>query len=533
MLKSTTVLVLVAAFIAVTGNVEFFQRLLDIYSLGAANLGFLVSTVAVLISFIVLLILPFNNRYALKPVLVVLLIAAALIGYYTDRYGVVMDQTMIQNLLETDGDEVRGLLNVDLFVRMAALALIPSLLVMRLRLRPQTSRARIVASLRAAAAALALIAGSVAVFGGHYASFIREHKPVRYYTNPTYAVYGAFKFFVSRRTARDHGQPITQIATDAQIPASDVGRELVILVVGETARVDRFSLNGYSKKTNPRLEQEDNLISFRNMQSCGTATAQSLPCMFAFEGRAGFDVGTADDNENVLDVLKRAGVDVLWRDNNSGSKGVADRVAFEDFRSPANNPLCDEECRDEGMLSGLQDYVDRHSGDILIVLHQMGSHGPEYDKRYPNAFRVFAPVCASNELSSCSSEQINNAYDNTIVYTDHFIAEAIDLLKRNADKFETALFYISDHGESLGEHGLYLHGMPYLIAPNEQTHVAAMIWVGAHFDVASAAIAVNTERPVTHEELFHTLLDMFEVETSLYAASKSLLRAIEQTGPSL
>jgi len=178
-----------------------------------------------------------------------------------------------------------------------------------------------------------------------------------------------------------------------------------------------------------------------------------------------------------------------------------------------------------GMLAGLQDFIDGQQGDILIVLHQMGNHGPAYYKRYPQAFEVFTPVCANNQLEACRNEEIANAYDNAVLYTDFFLTQVIRLLKRNDNVFQTSLIYMSDHGESLGEGGLYLHGMPYFIAPDEQKHVAAFMWFGQ-----SAKNAIDTEalqqvagNRFSHDNLFHTLLGLMKVKTSIYAAGKDIL----------
>jgi lipid A ethanolaminephosphotransferase len=178
------------------------------------------------------------------------------------------------------------------------------------------------------------------------------------------------------------------------------------------------------------------------------------------------------------------------------------------------------------MLHGLQAYLDGHpSGDILIVLHQMGSHGPAYHKRYPPAFRTFAPTCESSQLDACTEAEIGNTYDNTIRYTDHFLAEVIELLRANDARFETAMVYLSDHGESLGEAGLYLHGLPYLIAPDTQTHVPLILWFGSNNrDVDVDAVRQLRDLPLSHDNLFHTLLGLFEVGTEIYDADKDILQ---------
>jgi len=307
------------------------------------------------------------------------------------------------------------------------------------------------------------------------------------------------------------------------MPASDTDRELIILVVGEAVRADKFSLNGYAKETNPLLAKED-VISFTEFYSSGTSTAVAVPCMFSVFGRSGYSRQKALETENLLDVLKRAGVSVLWRENNSSSKGVADRVLFEDYRSPKTNPVCDVECRDEGMLDGLQDYIDRtERGDITIVLHQKGNHGPAYYKRYPPKFERFTPVCKSNQLDKCTDEEVENAYANAILYTDYFLSRVIELLKRNSGEFEAAMVYIGDHGESLGENRIYLHGLPYFMAPDSQKHVAAVMWFSDSFKIDKGALMAKSGLPFSHDNLFHTMLGLMEIETSVYDKGLDIL----------
>ncbi|MDX1801501.1 MAG: sulfatase-like hydrolase/transferase, partial [Marinobacter sp.] len=315
------------------------------------------------------------------------------------------------------------------------------------------------------------------------------------------------------------------IAEDAQAAPAEHPRELMIMVVGETARADRFSLNGYERDTNPELAK-DNVISFTDFWSCGTSTAVSVPCMFSVYGQSDYDQKKAESTENALDILARTGVNVLWLDNNSDSKGVADRLTYRDFKTPENNPECnDEECRDTGMLTNLQQYIDSHpKGDILVVLHQMGNHGPAYYKRYPKEFEKYTPVCQTNQLEDCSKEAINNAYDNAILYTDYFLSKAIDLLKRNTPAFETGLFYLSDHGESLGEFDVYLHGLPLFIAPDAQRHVPAIMWFSDNFSgVNVKALRASKDREMNQDWVFHTLLGLFDVSTDVYNPKLDIL----------
>jgi len=249
--------------------------------------------------------------------------------------------------------------------------------------------------------------------------------------------------------------------------------------------------------------------------------------MFALSGRKTFDVDEAAHTENVLDILQRVGVRVLWRDNNSSAKRVADRVQYEDFQVPETNPVCDVECRDVGMLHGLQEYIDKQPGDILIVLHQMGNHGPAYYKRYPAEFERFTPACHSAELSECTDDEITNAYDNAILYTDYFLEQVIALLKANTPRYETAMLYLSDHGESLGENGLYLHGMPYVLAPPEQIDIPLILWIGGSSDIYVPSVLANESRTNSQDAVFQTLLTLFEVQTDLNAVPPGLFEMKE------
>jgi len=368
-----------------------------------------------------------------------------------------------------------------------------------------------------------------------YTSFFRENKPLRYYTNPIYYIYSLGKYL--NRTFTTQERTVSPLGQDAKIVDPDNNgedelTELVILVVGEAARADHFSLNGYERETNPRLKQEK-IINFSDMHACGTSTAYSVPCMFSVYPRKEFSNAKGDRTENVLDVLSHSGfVDILWRDNNSDSKGVALRVTYEDYKNPKKNTICSGgECRDEGMLVGLDQYIAQHKGrDILIVLHQMGNHGPAYYKRYPKEFERFKPVCKTNQIEECSQEKLINAYDNAILYTDYFLAKTINFLKKYDATHETALIYFSDHGESLGENGVYLHGLPYVIAPEDQKHIASFMWFGSEIskDIDVKAVMQKQDNEFSQDCLFHTLLGIFEVESKVYQKELDILpKAVE------
>jgi lipid A ethanolaminephosphotransferase len=513
-LKLSTILLLLVGclFILISGNLSFFHQVNGIYP-WAQNQGFILSLALVVYAVIFLLALTLELILPVRLVLSLLLLIAAATAYFADSYGTVIDVDMIRNTLQTNVAEAGDLITFNLLVHLIFWALVPIVLMYFIPLQKLALSTRIKHRLLASVSAVALIVICLFSFSGHYASFFREHKPLRYFINPVFPVYSAGQY-LARNLKSDLNQKYVHTADYAKLPDIDLHRELVIVVVGETARTDHFSLNGYSRQTNPLLEKTANIISYSDITSCGTSTAISVPCMFAIAGRDDFNVDQAEQTENVLDLVVEAGPRVLWRDNNSDSKGVAGRFPYQNFKTAENNPICDEECRDVGMLVDLQQYIDQQSGDIMIVLHQMGSHGPAFYKRYPAEFELFTPACHSAELSECSDKEIINAYDNTVLYTDYFLAEVIALLKRNTPKYETSMLYVSDHGESLGESGLYLHGLPFMFAPQEQTKVAVILWVGESSDIDFAASEKLRDVPNSHDAIARAILTVMEVDSN-------------------
>ncbi|HET6591418.1 MAG TPA: phosphoethanolamine--lipid A transferase [Xanthomonadales bacterium] len=522
-LSTNQVLLAAALFLTAFANLAFFRNLAAAFAETPWGLLHMLSLAVVLMCATVLLLALVSFRPVLKPVLFTLFGVASLSAYFMDTYNVIIDRDMLVNAMATNPAESGDLLTPRLFLYLGLLGLLPSLVLWRVRIRPARPHQALGSRLLLGGGALVVMLALVLISSAFYAAFVREHKELRYYANPLTPLYSAYKFGKTRLQGRT--VEVQAIGEDAEIPATDIDRELVIMVLGETARADRFSLNGYARETNPELARHG-VISFTDVSACGTSTAISVPCMFDIYDRDEFSADKTEATENALDVLNHAGVSILWRDNNSDSKGVADRLAFQDFRSPELNPVCDEECRDVGMLSGLSDFIDQQEdGDILIVLHQMGSHGPAYFKRYPQEFRVFAPTCESNQLDSCSESEIANTYDNTILYTDHFLGRAIELLRGYDDRFETVMLYASDHGESLGESGVYLHGLPYWLAPDAQTHVPVILWFGRNYhDVDVDAMRQLADEPLSHDNLFHTLLGLFELDTGVYDGSMDLLQ---------
>lgn len=520
------ILVWAAAFFFTTiGNIALWKTLWGLIDLNSLrSVLFLASLPLVLfclfnLMLTPLLALPFLRR----PLLVLLVVVSAACSYFMLHYNVLIDRSMVQNVFETNQAELNAYLSLPLLLTLLALGVLPAagLALVRTTSGAGSIRSLLVWPVSVLASLLVLLAIGFA-FYKDYSSLLRNNRHIRDQVLPLNVVrhtHGYLKGLYSTRQ-----QPLRAIGMDAQ-RAPGPRPKLVILVVGETARSQNFQLNGYPRATNPRLSRKEGVISFNDVSSCGTATAISVPCMFSKMTRGQYDDVRAATEENVLDILQRTGISVLWRNNNNGGcKGVCERVPTEDMPALKVAGQCvnaDGTCYDGVLLHQLGARIDAINGDALIVLHQLGSHGPTYFERYPAASRAFSPTCDSNQIQHCSNEALVNTYDNTLVHTDHLLGKAIDLLQGYADQRDVALIYVSDHGESLGERGMYLHGTPYFIAPREQTQVPMVMWFSTEFShnagLDLACMRGNAlHRAYSHDNVFHSLLGLFGVSSTVY-----------------
>lgn len=512
-------------------NFSFFNQVIKVYPLHGLNIIYVMSIGITLILFIAFLLSLLASKYTTKPLLIFVFMVSSFTAYFMDTYHVIIDYSMIQNSLQTNLNESLDLFSIELLFYVLLLGILPSYYIYIQKLDYQLLKQELFSKVKIITLTLGIIVIIVLSFSKFYTSFFREHKTLKYHANPSFWLFSVMNYTKKSFT---NGKIIVQpLGKDANINEPPKNKkELIILVVGEATRADRFSLNGYERETNPLLKKED-IINFSNISSCGTSTAHSVPCMFSIYTKEEYDYKKGITTENVLDVLTHTkDVNVLWRDNNSDSKNVALRVQYEDFKTSKTNTICEEgECRDEGMIVGLDEYIEKSQGkDILIVLHQMGNHGPAYYKRYPKEFEKFTPVCKTNQLEKCTNEEVNNAYDNAILHTDYFLSEVINFLKPYSKTHETAMIYMADHGESLGENGLYLHGVPYFMAPSTQTHVASVIWFGESLkkEYDTKKLKTYSHEAFSQDNLFHMLLGLFEVETEVYEPSMDILNPVRQ-----
>ncbi|HRL31094.1 MAG TPA: phosphoethanolamine--lipid A transferase, partial [Ottowia sp.] len=472
-------------------------------------------------------------RWTLKPVITLFLLAAAGGAYFMLSYGVVIDRSMMVNVLLTDGREARELLSLRMLGALLALGVLPAALLWRARIAWAPPLRQLRQNAIVFAASCAVLASAGGLFFQDLSATMRNHTQLRYLVNPLNSFYALA--IVGRQPVQRSGVAVLPLGEDAHLPALAAGAKppLMVMVVGETARADHMGLNGYARDTTPRLASEG-VASLRNVWSCGTNTAASVPCMFSNLGREAFENRPAN-TEGLADVLQRAGYAVLWLDNQvGGCKGVCDRVPKVDYRAlqAAAPELCQgDECFDEVMLRGLDERIarlpaERRARGVVVFMHQMGSHGPAYYLRSPARFKRFTPECTTNALQQCAREQVVNAYDNTIAYTDHFLASTIDWLKSREAQWAPALVYVSDHGESLGENNLYLHGLPYRFAPDVQKHVPWISWFSPQFErqsgVSTACLKAKADERLSHDDYFHSALGLLNVQTRVYEAARDI-----------
>lgn len=530
-LSSETLLLLVVLLLLGLANGPFWSNLLatrDWHTLASWRLA--ISSFVVLASWQYFLVALIAIGPLLRPLVSVLVLLSLISSYYMHHYGVVIDPSMLRNILQTDWHEAHELLHPGLFVQLAV-ALVPLIFVWRIPLQTRPWRTAVLAR------SLTLLCAALLGSGGLWLSYqdlgamLREHKAMRYQLVPGNVVWSLGRVLVSEVQAQSMLSPIPlDPVTPRQRSESTSKPRLLVMVVGETVRAANFGLDGYERMTTPKLARLGaEIVNFSAVSACGTATAVSLPCMFSRYGRADYDESAIRAQESLLQLAARAGIAVTWLDNQSGCKGVCQGLESIDLAGVQRPAHCqNEECHDEVLLEGLQQSLAAHATDQdrLIVLHQLGNHGPAYYQRYPASFEKYTPACHNNDLGRCSRAEIINAYDNAIGYTDHLLAQTIQALRAWQSHYDVALLYVSDHGESLGEHGLYLHGLPYAIAPREQLQVPLLWWLPEDTATALAirrsCLHNQADQPASHDLIYSSVLGYMALSTPSYHKARDV-----------
>jgi len=501
-------------------NEVFFQKILVL----SESLFFTLGMFFVVWALGVLCCLILFWPWTVKPLSIFFLLLNSGVFYFVHTFHVAVDEEMLRNVLETNIGEAAELLSLNLLMYISLLGGLPSLLICRLNITGTLDiwgRGRIFLLLWLSIGAVTVPNSSEVI------SFVRTHKPAKYLLIPVNYI-GAVISMTKHNLRSSH--KFVQIGADSHFEKYWRNNKplLIAFIVGETARAANFSLDGYSRPTNEPLNPYLlDMVNYTNAVSCGTSTAVSVPCMFLKDERVNYENGSAEYTENVLDIFQKNGWRVIWLENNSDCKELCTRI---EFSSPCPDNSCHDEVLNEEFRKKITD--NGKTRDTMIVLHQIGSHGPAYYERYPAEAEKFAPTCQTEKLNNCNKEEIVNTYDNTIYNTSQNIAGLWQLLKKYAGKYNTLLFYVSDHGESLGEYDIYLHSAPYKIAPEEQTHIPFMYFLA---DDTAEALKVNKDclrknagSAVSHDNIFHSLLGIAGISASEYKEKLDLFSACRE-----
>lgn len=491
------------------------------------SVSFFISLFALVLCVQAMLLMMMPSRRLLQAASSALFLVAAASSFFSSNYGAIMNKDMMRNLMQTDRAEVGGLLSFALIAQLLVLGILPAALIWRTSLPKIDWAHRVKQRAVFFATALPLCAAGLLCNSADYAVFFREHKPIRYTIMPAAPMLSLAGLL--SESHRDVNAPLLDPAgSSVRVGPVEARPMVMFLVIGETARAENFELGGYPRPTNPELRGVENLVYFSQTASCGTSTATSVPCIFSHFGREQFELKEAGRYANLLDSLAHGGFEVEWRDNNAGCKGVCARTPFIEYPAGSDPSLCRQSyCYDEVMLKDLATRLRNVKRDTVIVFHQIGSHGPAYAERYPPQFERFKPACRSNELHKCTAEEITNAYDNSIAYTDHVLARQIALLQAESSHLDGVLLYVSDHGESLGEQGIYLHGLPYNFAPQAQKHVPMLMWTSRGYDQREGlSVRCLRERAgfdFSHDNVYHTVMGAAEVRNRAYNSKLDIL----------
>ena len=532
-MRIETLALLTSLYFAIFCNTIFWRQVVAVGVLDEpggmlAAISLFVAMTALTTALLCLLL----NRWTAKPLLAVMFVATALATYFMGQFMVYINPEMIRNVLHTDRRETMELLSTGMILPLLLHAALPIAVLYWVRLKPTHGVRGWL--LRGGSIIVALLVGLLAI-GLSYqsiSSLMRNHPHIRYLVTPGNYLVSLVRVAVD--STRSHERvPIGLDARVAPRPAGSKPR-LLVIVVGETVRAQNWGLNGYKRQTTPELARMD-VLNFPDMHACGSSTEVSVPCMFSPYGRRNYNANRIKRSQSLLHVLDHAGIATEWRDNQGGCKGVCDGLPFESFVQAGDPDDCDRDgCLDDVLLDGLASKIQDTPGDLVVVLHQIGNHGPSYFRRYPRDQAPFQPACATPDLARCSQQQIINAYDNAVLHTDRFLANAIRLL--DADhSHDNALVYLSDHGESLGEHGLYLHGLPYALSPETQLRVPLVMWMSPGLansrSIDMACMQGQTRKPASHDNLFHSVLGLMQVQTTVYDPSMDLFAPCDGGAP--
>ncbi|MBJ7554826.1 phosphoethanolamine--lipid A transferase EptA [Marinomonas spartinae] len=504
--RSTSSFIIIAALLnAILYNwplLSFSINNLDGLTLNSLHTIFTVFVVIYLETALALYLLFLISRRLGKTLCVILALANSLAVYFVVTYNVILGTSMMGNVFNTKFSEASPFLSGKMFIYFVVLGMIPAWLIIRTSVL-KTSRLRLFLHL-----ILTIVISVTWVwFSGSTWLWVDKHaKQLGGITMPWSYVGNSIRFQIQKDEENVEQTPLPNATFRSN------KKTVVVLVIGESARAEDFSLYGYKRPTNPLLSNSD-VITLKNATSCATYTTASVKCILSYTNTSNL---FGKNFEPLPSYLQRQGIDVFWRSHNWGEPPlkIASYINAKDLEKNCEGDECDY---DGVLLSHLAEQIKASKKQkIFVVLHQSGSHGPTYYLKYPKAFEVFKPVCRSVELSNCTHQELVNAYDNTILYNDHFLDQLRTILK--GLNTASAFLYVSDHGESLGEDGVYLHGTPYSIAPKQQYTIPFLVWMSQDF-IKQQHISVNklkARAKTTQDNVFHSVMGAFDMRSPIY-----------------
>lgn len=426
------------------------------------------------------------------------LIGDAIALYFINTYDVLITDSMMGNVFNTRYSEASGFFSWIAVLYIIFLGILPCVFVVSRKV--DFGNAKLF--FKRTGVALATILAMVAININNFTWIDRNATQLGSLLMPWSYTVNTFRYISAekKRNAKEILLPDAKIASES--------KDVVVLIIGESARRENFSLYGYNKPTNPLLEQE-NVVALI-AKSAATYTTAGV--------KAILDHKPTDKLFEILpNYLYRAGVDVIWRTNNWGEPPVHIEKYQRVADLKALYPEADERF-DAILLEGLKDVIESSSADkVFIVLHTSTSHGPIYYSKYPSEFERFTPVCTTVEMAKADPTELMNAYDNTIVYTDYLIDSVIEIL-RTIPTRRAAMLFVSDHGESLGENNLYMHGVPMALAPKEQVEIPFIVWS------SEGTESIKQLEEVGQYHTFHSVLDFLGIESEIYNPELTVFR---------
>ncbi len=472
---------------------------LSMFSLNGFLTLFAVSIALMVVTLLIFFILALISIKILKLFTIFMMIGNAIALYFVVTYHVILDKTMMGNVFNTDIHEAISFYHPKLLLYLLFLGILPAYFIAKIGIR-KPKRIRLLIQL------IGICTLGIFIMYLNASTWLwidKNAKKLGALSMPWSYTINAIRYQL-KQWRKNKKQILLPHAT-----FKNNNKILVVLVIGESARANNFSLYGYNKKTNPYLEKL-HVIALKPAVSTATYTTASVNSMLSYKGL------TSDTYEVLPSYLQREGVEVIWRTNNWGEP----TMKVETYQNNSDlQALCQGEgCQyDEVLLSKLgQRIQSAQKNKIFVVLHTAGSHGPTYYKKYPKSFEHFQPVCKTVDLKTCSRQELINTYDNTIIYTDYFLKKTIDILKKQ--HIPSMMIYASDHGESLGEYGLYLHGTPYTIAPDVQKNIPMILWLSPKLRNTKALKSLSSLQAhhYSHHNIFHTILGAFGMHSSIY-----------------